>query len=932
MNQYNHDKLENGKLARYLKEHNSKANPAVTVETTHTRIGDKAYEIYGGAYHIADSELPGFYTLYYNHIFIKNQREYLTEKQLIDNGAILVDFDFRYDSTNITTRQHNLEHIQDMIQIYLDEIKALIQFEANVKFPIFIMEKPNPNILNDGSNITKDGIHMIIGIQMNRVLQWALRSRVLKKLEIAWGDLSLTNTYESVLDDGITKGSTNWQLFGSRKPGNEAYQLITHLTVEYDDRDNDFMMKNEVITSPPLKDNFYLITARFDKHPCFQINPKFKKEYETLCAQKSAPKKRIVLSRPVSRESLENSSEKEADIASICDAKSLENAVNYLMESLKPDEYAIKETHAYTQILPLKYYEPGSHLLNRQVAFALKHTDERLFLSWVMLRSKASDFDYGTIPDLYKAWGNFKNRSDGITRRSIIYWAKQDAFDEYVVVRKSTSDYFIEATLTDATDFDFAQVLHYMFKDKYICANVSQRAVWYIFKSHRWEIDEGATLRLAISKVMYNCYQELSAKYIKELQNYETNTPDEIALQKKIKSISRISCRLKTTSDKNNIMREAAELFYDKDFEKNLDSNPYLLGFTNGVVDFSTNTFRSGYPHDYLSKSTGREYIVPSDRESDENVQNMKEINKFFDQAFPLPNLRRYMWEKLAAVLIGEKQDESFDIYFGSGSNGKSKLTKLMFKALGDYATVVPLSLLTDKRPSIGGTSSEVYALKGVRYAVSQEPSAGVIMNDGIVKELTGGDPLQARTLYKESEVFVPQFSLCVCTNTKIEWLTDNDGIWRRIKEIVFMSKFYSEGEKYHDKPRFEFPKDVTIDSKIPKWASLFVSMLVSIAFQTGGKVTPCTEVTQASNEYRQEQDVISTFITEKIEVKDGSEIKPATLTQEFKAWHYNTYGHQKGPKVSDLTKKMDAAFGKRQLRSTWKNVALIFDDTDDIG
>ena len=69
------------------------------------------------------------------------------------------------------------------------------------------------------------------------------------------------------------------------------------------------------------------------------------------------------------------------------------------MSSLKTNEQFIKETHEYTQILPLKYYEPGSHLLNRQVAFALKRTDERLFLSWVLLRSNASDFDYNSIPD-----------------------------------------------------------------------------------------------------------------------------------------------------------------------------------------------------------------------------------------------------------------------------------------------------------------------------------------------------------------------------------------------------------------------------------------------------------------------------------------------------------------------------------------------------
>ena len=144
----------------------------------------------------------------------------------------------------------------------------------------------------------------------------------------------------------------------------------------------------------------------------------------------------------------------------------LKRVVNHIMQNLKSNEQHIRETHEYTQILPKKYYEPGSHLLNRQVAFALKHTDERLFYSWVMLRSKASDFDYDSIPGLLQEWKyNFNKRTDGVTRRSIMYWAKQDAFEDYEKVKKSTIDNYIEETIFEAGDWDYAMVLFHMFKD-----------------------------------------------------------------------------------------------------------------------------------------------------------------------------------------------------------------------------------------------------------------------------------------------------------------------------------------------------------------------------------------------------------------------------------------------------------------------------------
>ncbi|MAO82827.1 MAG: hypothetical protein CMH50_02950 [Myxococcales bacterium] len=59
-----------------------------------------------------------FNTLYYKNVFKQRKAEYLTEKQLQDGtGPIAVDFDFRYPS-EIKKRQHNLDHIQDIIQLY----------------------------------------------------------------------------------------------------------------------------------------------------------------------------------------------------------------------------------------------------------------------------------------------------------------------------------------------------------------------------------------------------------------------------------------------------------------------------------------------------------------------------------------------------------------------------------------------------------------------------------------------------------------------------------------------------------------------------------------------------------------------------------------------------------------------------------------------
>ena len=80
------------------------------------------------------------------------------------------------------------------------------------------------------------------------------------------------------------------------------------------------------------------------------------------------------------------------------------------------------------------------------------------------------------------------------------------------------------------------------------------------------------------------------------------------------------------------------------------------------------------------------------------------------------------MWDHLASCLIGTNLNQTFNIYTGGGSNGKSVLVELMSRCLGDYKSVVPVTLITQNRNTIGSTSSEVVQLMGTRYAVMQEP------------------------------------------------------------------------------------------------------------------------------------------------------------------------------------------------------------------
>ncbi len=919
-------------LNEFLAKHSAKniVNNNSNVCTTHTRIPDKDLNIYPGAYVIPREELNTFYALYYNHVFERKCKEHLTETQLESGGPMAVDLDFRY-SHDVIQRPHTEEHVRDFVCVYLDVLKDCFIFEENKSFPVYVFEKPHVNRLADGS-LTKDGIHIIFGLQADHIIQTIIREKMITLMP-EYSDLPLINNWESVLDEGISRGRTNWQLFGSRKPGNEAYEFTHHYIVEYDPTDGNLMLDPRKVSEFNLKKDFAKLSVQYNEHPRFEMNPKIIDEYNKRCNNKN-----VKLKKPVSKTKvnliIENDEEDYVSIDDIKDEATLHKAVDIMLKSLKPEEYEIKETHHFTQALPEKYYEPGSHGLNRQVAFALKHTDERLFLSWVMLRSKASDFDYNSIPELIVQWKKFQksnNEGKSVTKRSIMYWLKKDNPNEYERIKNDTVDFYLEAAIETQAEYDFAVILRHMYKDSYVCVSYEKRGIWYRFKNHRWVPDKGLSLREKISKELYDLFGKRGSIYEDEMQEYKDIDERREFLKKRCAVIQAIKVSLKKTVHKDHIMREAAEIFYDDNFVRNMDTNKYLLCFNNGVVDFVNKEFREGYPEDYITKTTRIDY-VPYEPENPDWSKTSDEINKFMNTLFPIPDLNRYMWDHLASILIGVNKNQTFNVYHGSGSNGKSLLVDLMGATLGDYKGTVPITLVTDIRGKIGGTSDEVLKLKGLRYAVMQEASKGVKLNEGIMKELTGGDPLQARGLYSESEIFDPQFKLVGCTNNLFDVESNDDGTWRRIRKVTFPSKFVDEGEHYEDDTPYVFKKDKSLAEKLHTFAPVFASILVQRAYETDGIVLDCETVLEASKKYRCGQDHIAAFVMEKIK-KTGNlkqVIKKKSLLTEFTEWFKQEHGTRKMPKGEELYEYMNKKFSANASSKGWAGLEFVVEEEEE--
>jgi P4 family phage/plasmid primase-like protien len=301
----------------------------------------------------------------------------------------------------------------------------------------------------------------------------------------------------------------------------------------------------------------------------------------------------------------------------------------------------------------------------------------------------------------------------------------------------------------------------------------------------------------------------------------------------------------------------------------------------------------------------------------------MDEINDFMDKLFPEKELCEYMWDHLASTLIGTSTNQTFNMYIGIGSNGKSMLVNLMERVLGQYKGDVPLSIITDKRGKVGGLTPEIVQLKGIRYAVMQEPDKGEKINVGVMKQLTSGkDQLQGRAPYMRKVIsFLPQFKLVLACNYFMEVKSNDHGTWRRIRAVPFKSLFTSDPRNDDKDKPYQFKLVPDIDEKFDSWKEVFAAMLVQRAFKTNGIVKDCEIVMTKSGEYRKTQDYLAQFISDRIERNIDGKINKRDLNNEFTIWYQSNYGG-KGPQPKELHEYMDKEFG-RQRNQVWSGVSF---------
>ena len=918
---------------------------------THTEFGKYSKR----SFHVPTEDENVFEDLYYNDIIKPRKTHNIIERQRIKDektaGPLLIDIDLRFSSEN-TERLYSIEsHVIPFIEEYLAEIHRVFEIEEETVFPIFIQEKPAPrNVIKGTESVVHDGFHLIIGLAVEQIYHEWLRNHMLTIIPTIWENLPIINTegWKDVLDNSICSGTNGWLKYFSKKADDISCYRVTHaFEYSFDFDAQQWNKQNIIVGTPNSKEetefiaNYYLkLSARYNGFPT------------VFCRQSMFSK----IQRPIT---LLSSSTSTSDflggqggqggqdhylpistLRQITTKAELDICVRTFLENLSHSEYELKETYQYTMILPESYYGEGSYNKWVKVGFALKNISYRLLIVYLAFSAQHPNFHYSTqIPEICDKWEKFdmKTNGFGLTKKSIMYWAKNDSFDKYEKVRENTIDYYIDQTIETITidqinnprkknakgssDYDIATVLFHLCGDEFVSVSIRSNE-WYQFIHHRWvKNDCGTSLRNKISTKLRDLYSNKSSELVLRASQKDPESEEFKLIMGRANKVLDIAFTLGSTKDKDNIMKEAKEIFYNSEFLDKLDQNKYLLCFTNGVIDFKNKCFRKGYPEDYISKCTDSDYI-PLNPSIHQPI--MGEIHQYMSQLFPEKELCDYVWNHLASCLIGDTAlNQCLHYYTGIGQNGKSMLVKLMQLILGSYSGELDVGFYTQERAKRGQSTPELFAIIGVRFAITSEPSEGDKMNEGPMKQLTSGtDPMSCRAPYGQLMKFIPQANAIIMANHFLEVKSRDHGTWRRIRVITFKSLFTDNPVTDDPDKPYQYKKIDNLDLKFDQWKYVFMAMLVEIAFTTNGICKVCDTVSASSNQYRQNQDVLAEFIGEKIIKDTTSKLKKSTVCYEFTEWYRTLYGGRIN-KTKELYALMDKQFGICK-QNAWNGITIV--------
>lgn len=398
------------------------------------------------------------------------------------------------------------------------------------------------------------------------------------------------------------------------------------------------------------------------------------------------------------------------------------------------------------------------------------------------------------------------NRKDRLTIGTLKMWVKQDNPAEYVKIYGT--DPAPIASYVGGSHFDVAKFIVQMWGGDWVCVD-GKHSQWYIFQDGLWVFDGiGNSVRNAISSV-FGDYLREKLRGLKAQMEKETDADKTKTLEGYIKTGEADVLKSGDRRFKDNVLREMMELKYDPEFEAKANKAPNVIPIQGGkLFHLLTNEITERTKDDLFTFECPVSYI-PYDAE----IEGFQFAEKYLNDLFTNittdettgETIRTIDYKKRQCVMdivksaIKGRPLRYLFLMTGSGRNGKSVFLKLINLFYGSFMDVISkLVIIKQKGNHTSVLNTEMEKLEHCRIGFVSELADTDAFNECSVKAITGGDPINLRTICSKDRTIVPTCSLFGAMNETPSFKGTDKALCDRMINIPFKNKF-ENNVKYED-------------------------------------------------------------------------------------------------------------------------------------
>lgn len=411
------------------------------------------------------------------------------------------------------------------------------------------------------------------------------------------------------------------------------------------------------------------------------------------------------------------------------------------------------------------------------------------------------------------------------------------------------------------TDFGMAE----RFVDKFgkRAKYVPAHAAWSMYEGGRWKL-LGKNVKKQANNLVVGMLRDLGSEFSDEPVDpnaEESETWRDIAEKyaRQAESATKLGGIYRLCSEQS-----AADL---SEFDNNTD----LLNFVNGTYEISTGRLRPHSPEDMLTRMMAVEY----DPEA-----KCPRFMQFLEETFSDPETRAYVQRVFGYSLTPLTHEHVFFLHYGVGRNGKSVLMNTISNIMGTekkagYAHAANIQTFCETTKSASGSapSPDIYAMKAKHLVFAEEGQVSSVINDGLIKKMAAGGIMECRTLNSEPDPYKFTGKVHIIANHKPAIRDTSVGMWERACLIPYNNIVPRER------------RDKYLEEQLMREAPGIVNWLIEgmqNALQYG--LGMCSEVEDASAEYKADCDELGDFFFECVDT-DDSEVTESTMAV-FEAYY----------------------------------------------